>query len=448
MIKISENHLFKAVAILMVGMFLLNPQVQGQGKDNRQDGKQKVVVVDDEECGCELVFIDGIQTIERNQLFGFKREDGTVFVEPQYKFVDQFHGNYCMVYHDYEQCGIIDRNGKVIVPTIFNEVNYPTDGMIRVRKGEYYGYYDTTGTMVIDCQYRSASGFNEGLAVVAIDFDSFSLGFGYIDKSNKLVIPAEFEYANPFEEGYAIVKKYDRLGMIDHKGREVVPYKYIDMTPMHDGSFFAVDAMTDKAALFGKKFKPLTGFVYEKVISYNEGFYMVRRNGMLTFLDNKGRERFGKFDDASGFYDGYSMVKRDGKYGIIDNRGKIILPIEYDNSGYRNMEYLFSENLAMVEKDGKYGFVNKSGEMVIPLIYESVQHCTEGLIPAQLPNKGWGFIDKNGKKVCDFVFQAASFFEWGRATVAINGEVYKINTDGVCVKNCKTYPKDIVFKFD
>lgn len=80
----------------------------------QDQNKEKVVIVDDEACGCELYFIDGIQTIRRDGLFGFKREDGTVFVEPIYKFVDKFHGNYCIVYKDYGQCGIVDRNGKII----------------------------------------------------------------------------------------------------------------------------------------------------------------------------------------------------------------------------------------------------------------------------------------------------------------------------------------------
>ena len=41
----------------------------------------------------------------------------------------------------------------------------------------------------------------------------------------------------------------------------------------------------------------------------------------------------------------------------------------------------------------------------------------------------------------------ASYFTWGRAEVVYNNETYKINTEGQCVKNCKTYPKSLKFKF-
>ena len=409
--------------------------------------QEKVVVVDDEACGCELVFIDGIQTIERDGLYGFKREDGTVFVEPQYKFVDKFHDNYCLVYHDYGKCGLIDRNGRVIVPVDCEEVNYPTDGMIRVRRGDLYGFYDTTGRQVIDCHYRTTSGFSEGMAVAIMDFDSLNCAYGFIDKSDHFVIYPEFQYALPFSEGYAIVKKYDRFGIIDRQGKEVLVCKYIELTPMKDGHFFAVDAVSEKAALMDNKFRRLTGFDYDKVTAYTEGFYIVERDGKATFLDQNGKERFGFYDEVGGFSDGHSMVKLNGKYGIINSHGKQILPIEYDNSGYRSMEYIFSEGVAMVEKAGKYGFIDKRGDIVVPLVYESAQHCTEGLIPVQ-KNGMWGFVDRKGKVVCDFVYDAASYFTWGRAEVVFDGEVFKINPDGKCVKNCKTYPKNIIFHFE
>ena len=405
-----------------------------------------MVVVDDEECGCELVFIDGIQTIERNNLFGFKREDGTVFVEPKYKFVDEFHGNYCIVYKDYDQCGLIDRTGREIVPTEYGSVNYPTDGMIRVSRNGLYGFIDTMGNTVIDCRYRTASGFSEGLAVVIIDFDSSNYGYGFIDKQGNISIPAEFEYAQTFQEGYAIVRKYDRYGMIDKKGNEVLPYKYLELTPMFEGNFFAVDALSDKAALFDRQFRRLTDFVYENISAYSEGYYVVKRDGKTTFLDKKGKERFGFFEDAGGFYEGYSMVKLDGKYGIINQRGKVVLPIEYENKGLRDRAYIFVENLALIEKDGRYGFVNKRGEIVIPIIYESAFFCSEGLIAVRKDN-GWGYIDSEGNALCPFKFNAASYFQWGRAEVVYDGKVYKINTNGQCVKSCKDYPSEMIFKF-
>lgn len=416
----------------------------GKNKDKKQQPEERIQVVDDESCGCELYFIDGIQTTQKDDKFGFKRDDGTVIVEPKYMFVDKFHGDYCIVYNDYEHCGMIDREGREVVPVEYGEVSYPNDGMIRVRRNGLWGYYNLDGQQVIDCQYRSATGFSEGLAAVLIDLDSTEAFYGFIDKKDHIVLPAIYEYAFPFQEGYAVVKRYDRYGMIDRGGREVLPCKYLEVTPMFQGQFFAIDAVIERAALFNNKFKRMTDYVYENVIAYREGFYLVEKEGKQGFLNRKGQEQFGWYDQVGGFFEGFSFVVRDGKWGIIDKKGSFILPMEYDNSGYRSMAYMFSEGLAMVEKDGRYGFCDTKGRIVIPIVYQSAHQCTEGLIPVQRDGY-WGYIDRDGNDVIAFLFDEASYFEWGRAEVVYKNETYKINPEGRCMKNCKTFPKQKIW---
>ena len=123
--------------------------------------EEKVEYVDDEECGCELVFIDGIQTTQDGERFGFKREDGTIIVPNKYMFVDHFHGPYCKVYMDYDSCGLINREGDEIIPCLYKDVTYPNDGMILVNRTDgLYGFFDTLGNQRVPFLYRAASSFN------------------------------------------------------------------------------------------------------------------------------------------------------------------------------------------------------------------------------------------------------------------------------------------------
>ena len=101
---------------------------------NSAKAQDSVKYIDDEECGCELVFIDGIQTTQNGDRFGFKREDGTIIVPNKYMFVDKFHDGYCKVYMNYDSCGLINRNGVEVIPCLYKEVFYPTDGMIMAIK--------------------------------------------------------------------------------------------------------------------------------------------------------------------------------------------------------------------------------------------------------------------------------------------------------------------------
>lgn len=418
-------------------MLMLATGVVAQSPQNQVER-----IVDDEECGCELFFVDGIQTTQRNGLFGFKLEDGTDIVEPQYMFVDKFHGPYCIVLRDYNRQGLIDRTGREIIPCQYEEVNYPTDDLCRIMKNERYGFADLYGNEVIPPQYRAASAFAEGLAVVAIDFDSFSVGYGYINTQGDTVIPARFEYCYPFQNGYAVVKQYDRYGLIDRQGREVFPIKYEFITSVDSNQvFFIVDPATEKIVMYStKNFRPLTKPIYDDITSYGDGYYAFRRGDKVGFLNTKGRERLGVYDEAQGFYNGFCPVVRSGKWGIINTKGKLILPCDYDNSGYRGEAYLFYDGLALIEKDGRYGFVDTKGHIVIPLQYQSAYRFVDGLAPAKKHDL-WGFIDHQGNTAIPFVFDIASFFEYGRAEVIYKGETYKIDTEGRCVKNCKSAPR-------
>ena len=154
--------------------------------------EDKVEYVDDEACGCELVFIDGIQTTQDGDRFGFKREDGTIIVPNKFMFVDKFHGEFCKVYMNYDSCGLINRDGAQIIPCEYDEVFYPTDGMIMAVKDSLYGFFDTLGTLRVPFQYRAASSFNEGLAVVAVDIDSSLVSYGYIDHDGRMFIQPQY----------------------------------------------------------------------------------------------------------------------------------------------------------------------------------------------------------------------------------------------------------------
>ena len=99
-------------------------------------------------------------------------------------------------------------------------------GLIRVWRGTIgvratYGYIDREGKEVIPLIYDGAFNFSEGLARVAIE-DSGKEKCGYIDTTGKEVIPLIYDGAYSFSEGLAMV------GMEDSEGD--IKWGYIDMT--------------------------------------------------------------------------------------------------------------------------------------------------------------------------------------------------------------------------
>lgn len=396
---------------------------------------QKIVYVDDEECGCELVFVDGIQTTTDGYLYGFRHADGTVIADNIYRFVDQFHGEYCKVYKDYGQCGLIDRSGREVLPCIYDELDYPSENRIRIIKNNLNGYTDLSGRVVVEPQFVTAGNFSESAAPVTVVIDSFFYACTFIDTLGRQLFEPVYESVQPFNEGYAIVMRYKRYGMIDHSGREVLPTRYEQITPNQDGFFFAGDV--DAWALFDYSFKPLTSFVYSSTTGLHEGRIGVTRFGRQGFLDRNGREVIQCiYDDAGIFRLGRTMVAADGHYGIIDTLGRIILPIEYDDRTPHGTKYMYYDSLALVEKDGKLGYVDLNGRLVIPMYFEQAYNFSEGLACTRFGGL-WGYIDRRGEVFVAHIFDYASPFSWGRAEVVYNGNVSNMDRTGRCVKNCK-----------
>lgn len=395
---------------------------------------QEVEYVDDESCGCELVFIDGIQTTTDGTLYGFKRADGTVLTPNRYRYVDKFHDGYCKVFLDDSKCGMIDRNGNEIVPCLYDDLEYPSCGRIWASRNGLIGFLDMHGRTVIPLQYHRAGSFSEDRAQVLIMIDSFSYGCTFIDTMGRQVFDPVFDNVMPYNEGYAPVFRYQRWGLIDRDGREVLPIMYETLTTTHNGIFFA--GSPEGMALFNYSMKPLTGFVYTWVNNLSDGRIGVKRGEKYGFIDTLGHEVIPCIYDEIGLFQQGRTLARVGKYyGIIDTAGRVVLPFEYDDKTPKGMKYMYYDSLALIEKDGKLGFVDLNGKLVVPFYFEEAYNFSEGLACVKY-NGMWGYIDTKGEVFMPFIFDHASPYQWGRAEVVYRGNVSKVDHRGKCVKNC------------
>jgi len=397
---------------------------------------QEMKNVYNEECGCDLFFVDGIETTREGDRYGFRREDGTVIAPNIYLYVGQFTDGYCKVILEENQIGLIDSTGREVVPCIYQGVEYPSEGRVLVYKDGLFGYTDLEGNVVITPQYIEAGSFSEGCAPVLMAVDSFFTACTFIDTMGRQLFPLQYENLQPFAYGYAPVRMYQRWGVMDHSGKLVLHTMFENMTTFFgDTLFFAGDA--DGMALYDARMKPLTKAVYTWTGGINDGRIAVQREGKYGFLDRYGHEVIPCiYDEVSHFHLERAMVRQGDRFGIVDVDGRIVLPIEYECRSMKAEMYVYRDSLALVQKDGKYGYVDLEGHLVIPFYFDDAYQFSEGL--ASVHHQGfWGYIDTKGDIFLPFIFDIASPYQWGRAEVIYNGELRKVDRKGRCVKNCK-----------
>lgn len=294
------------------------------------------------------------------------------------------------------------------------------DGLAMVSKDRKCGFIDNNGNEIIPCKYdlnESSGGFEEGLAVVSLDFDKYYI----INKSGNIAFTHNYDEVDNFSEGYAVVKKDSKMGYIDTRGNEVVPCIYDMCYEFSEG--MAAVYKGEKYGFIDTKGNVVIPFEYttneEIPYAFHDGLACVYKNGKYGYIDKKGNVVVPfKYDEALPFSEGLAVVLYHNKYGFIDKSGNEIIKCIYDSAAE------FSEGYALVEKDGHFSFIDKDGNEMLSCSYDFVGSFHEGL--ARVTNNTHegllsGFIDKSGIEIIPCIYDCYSDFSEGLVAVTKDG---------------------------
>lgn len=308
-----------------------------------------------------------------------------------------------------------------------------SDGLAYVRKAGRYGFIDTTGSVVIPCEYDRVWSFDEELAKVTKDGKQ-----GYIDTAGTIVVPFEYALVGFFQEGLADVTKAGKKGFIDAAGNMVIPCEYDSVDSFHKG--FAEVEKDGKYGLIDTVGNIVIPCEYEKFWSHSERLAIVQKdygNWLIDFVDDTIIPwAYGV--PSLNYHEGLSEVQqdiregfeKDYKYGYIDTFGKIDISCEYDAAEH------FSEGLALVKKDEKFGYIDIDGNIVIPFEYDKASSFSNGLAQVNINGK-WGTINAAGNIIIPCEYEWIDLFSEGLALVKKNGKYGYIDTDGNIVIPCE-----------
>ena len=148
------------------------------------------------------------------------------------------------------------------------------------------------------------------------------------------------------------------------------------------------------------------------------------------YIDKTGREVIPlQFDVAWNFSEGLARVRDAAGDAYIDARGSKALTVRHLVLGgaLRKVTGLsdFSEGLACVHTDApqpsghRAAFIDKKGNLAIPGWFPNAQGFSEGLA-AVSDGKKWGYMDKTGRVVIRYKFDAVGHFQEGLAFAAID----------------------------
>jgi hypothetical protein len=302
-----------------------------------------------------------------------------------------------------------------------------------VQSGNDFQYIDRQGKIIINPQFKQATVFRDGLALVQKSGNEPKWGF--ITEDGKYAINAQYKEATVFSDGLAwVVAENAAPTAIDKKGAVKFTLKDAEQVRVFKDGLAAFNVITEegesKWGFVDKTGKVVIAPQFLSVSNFSDGKCGVSNSdGKWGFIDKEGKISINhQFDGADDFKNGKCIVKSSDKEGVIGKDGKYIV-----NPQFSNM--YVDGDLFMVQEDEKWGWCDKEGKLVINPQFEQTFPFNDNSITAVKSGKNWGYIDKDGKISINPQFDAAFPFIGKLALVKSNKKVGFIDKEGKYVIN-------------
>lgn len=250
--------------------------------------------------------------------------------------------------------------------------------------------------------------FSEGTCIVRSDGK-----YGVIDMKGKEIIPCTHEHIYDCSEDMFLYRTKDEdynywYGWLDKKGNVVIEAQYSDAGPFNDGLALAIRKNDKKSwineyAFINKKGEIVVDFnTYAMMKSFSEGLAAVNvendNKDVWGYINTKGEVVIAPtYGYAYPFCDGVAIVGKNDKNFVIDTKGEVVFIPEKDMVF---LEEEFSEGLMPVAKGNdlkaKCGFINTKGEEALPFEYDYAESFIDGTAYV-IKDKKFLVIDKKGK---------------------------------------------------
>lgn len=190
------------------------------------------------------------------------KSDGLFILPPKFNKISPASDGLILAEED-KKCFVYSISGKKVAnltdrcaPPV-NGIDGYHKGLARVEKKGKYGFIDRKGKIVIPTIYDQTGSFSDELCPVKIKGK-----WGYINKSGKMVIEPQFEMAYAFNNQIAKVRKNGKVGIINMDGKFHFPCEYDDIQEINE--LFIVE-LGGLKGLYAKDKSTITPIIYQEI---------------------------------------------------------------------------------------------------------------------------------------------------------------------------------------
>ncbi len=363
------------------------------------------------------------------------------------------------IYPNSGKWGVIDVKGKVLIPPVFDKIDYLYSQDNSLKKHLFVanrgrkigtddnpaspgncGLIDINGTEIIPFEYQDISLggedkliVNKGGSILYNEGGTYISGgqYGVIDYSNKVKVPIIYNDVILNENNYIVRKgaklneygeKYigGQYGVVTGENQIIMAPTY-DFIDIYNDAPLYIMAMGCKPTssgdpfdlrVFGGKwgFADLNGKI---ILPLNFSEVSITNDKNLVLL-NTGKVFGNEYPGE---------VKVEGKFGLSDRSGKLILPVKFD-------EINITTNFILTKIGGKFQMFNKKGALFSDKQYDDLYTLSNNFITFRSGEKN-GILKPDGTELFPAKFWATKDGEGGYVqNIGLEGSYFKIEEAG------------------
>lgn len=222
----------------------------------------------------------------------------------------------------------------------------------------------------------------------------------------------------------SMVKQHDLWGLVDDKGKVLVPLKHRMIFRQSNELIAFRDGLHGKWSFYDTFGNFLQTLPYKEIGNVNGKYFRYQIGRTWGLMDVKFQViKAALYEEIRVYQDSFLKVKQNGRYGLWDLEGKELLPCRYGGFGWIYLD------VVMIKENLEWGLIKWDGTVLFEPQFEYMGSCGSGR--ARIKRQGkFGIISIQGEIIVPFKYDFVQDFKHGFLEVELNGKKTLVNESG------------------
>lgn len=364
----------------------------------------------------QTIYIDGTDGPHGYSWYGYMNKNGKIILEPKEEIrrAEDFSDGLACIGKGVGEAkyGYINSKGKQVIDYIYDQAYSFKNGYAIVRKGSEGAVIDKKQNIIQSFAADNIESFNIEAGIVVFVKNK---KYGFINFLSKKIINPQYDYLDICETGknsecLILFKQNGKYGYLDVQGNILATAQFDETYRFDNGT--ALVCANKQYGMIDSKGKIIVPLIIKSKIIWGDGIGVFQKDSLYWgAVDSTGNIiiQADKFVELSSFINGLAYgeyYQQDKKgiasvYCILDKNKNILYETsEYEINGNLGYGLFIIHNWNSKTKNLEYGLINKTGKVLIPLTPNlKIENFSSPLAKATINYDSIGYIDKTGNYV-------------------------------------------------